>query len=118
MAYKFKSTGTVDLTQSGSNTVIAAPASGETFIRRLYVERTDTAVDVTLIFKNNAVTPRELLPKITLNDDKGVVWLEFTDDTEIGVGEELAFVVDASIANKARIYCDYRNDNRSVAWPA
>ena len=123
MARKFRTTGTVTLAQSGANnTVIAAPTGDsaserEHFIRRLVAERTDTAVDVTLIFLNNDTpTPRELLPRITLNSDKGAVWLEFNDDTEVGVGGGKAFVVDASVANKARITVEYRF-GMAVPWP-
>jgi hypothetical protein len=123
MTRKFRSTGTVTLAQSGANnTVIAAPTGGnaserEFFIRRLVVERTDTAVDVALIFLNNeSPTPREIMPRLTLNSDKGAVWLEFDDETEVGVGGGKAFVVDASVGNKARITVEYRF-GMAVPWP-
>lgn len=73
MGRKYCSTGTVTLASSGANnTVIAAPnplsdggGPRENFIRRLWVERTDTATDVTLIFLNSAsLTPRELVDAI------------------------------------------------------
>ena len=119
MGRKFHSTGTLTLALAGANnTIIAAPASAyEHFIRRMVVERTDAAVDVTLIFLNNeSPTPREILPRLTLNSDAGKVWLEFNDDTEIGVGGGKAFVVDASVANKAKITVEYRY-GMAVPWP-
>jgi len=122
MARKFRTTGAVTLSSSGTNTVIAAPtgdaaADREFFLRRVVAERTDTATDVTLIFLNNeSPTPREIMPRITLNSDKGAIWLEFSDDTEVGVGGGKAFVVDASAANKARITVEYRF-GMAVPWP-
>lgn len=123
MTRKFRTTGTVTLAQSGANNIVIAAPTGnnasehEYVIRRLVVERTDTAADVTLIFLNDASpTPRELLPRITLNSDKGTVWLEFNDETEVGCGGGNAFVVDASVANKARITIDYRV-GMAVPWP-
>ena len=102
--------------------MIAAPAGGaaaeqEFFLRRVVAERTDTATDVTLIFLNNeSPTPREVMPRITLNSDKGAIWLEFDDNTEVGVGGGKAFVVDASAANKARITVEYRI-GMAMPWP-
>ncbi len=124
MAQKFKSTGTLTMAQAGANnTVIAAPNPSsvngftqEHFIRRIYAERVDST-DVTLIFQNNANPVRELLPRITLNSDKGAVWLEFDDKTEIGVGGGLALIVDASVGNKAKVWVEYLTSSAQT-WPS
>jgi predicted secreted protein len=102
----------------GTQTVIAAPAAGtENFLRKVEIERLDTATDVTLIFKNNATTPRELLKRWTLNSDAGKIILEFNDETEVGIGDGLAFIVDASVGGKAAIRVEYRRGS-PVAWPS
>ncbi len=122
MGFKFNSTGTVTLA-AGDNIVIVAPnpatdglGEREHFIRRMYVERVDDAA-VTLIFKNNAAQPREIMPRITLNSDKGAVWLDLDSLEEIGVGGGLALVVNASVGNKASIYIEYRIGT-ALNWPA
>lgn len=117
MGRKLRSTGTIALA-SGDNTLIAAQGAGaESCIRRLWFERTDTAVDVTIIVKNNAASPRELLPRITLNADAGKVLLEFDDDTEVGSGDNLAVIVNASVGSKANVYAEYRTEV-AKPWPA
>jgi hypothetical protein len=47
---------------------------------------------------------------------RGMWWPEFNDETEVGCGGGNAFVVDASVANKARITIDYRV-GMAVPWP-
>ena len=123
MGYKFYQTSTVTLA-AGDNTIIPAPnpandglGAREHFIRRLWLERTDTATDVTLIIKNNAGTPRELMQRITLNSDAGKVVFEYGDLMEVGVGGGLALVVNASVDAKARVYVEYRT-GAAAAWPA
>jgi hypothetical protein len=116
MGYKFLAASNTALA-NGDNTVIAAAAANsENFLRKIEIERLDTATDVTLIFKNNAETPRELLKRWTLNSDAGKIILEFNDETEIGIGAGLAFVVNASVGSKAAIRVEYRRGN-PVDWP-
>lgn len=117
MGRKFYSTGTVTLTDSGATTVIAAPVAGtEIKIRRMWFERVDST-DVTVILKNNAGTARELFPRVTLNSDAGKVFFDFDDQTEIGCGDGLACVLDASVGAKVRAYIEYRLGT-AIAWPA
>lgn len=116
MGRKYYSTGTVTLTDAGNNTVIAAPAAGtEIKIRRLWLERVDVT-DVTVILENNAAQVRELFPRVTLNSDAGKMFFDFDDQTEIGVGDGLACVLDASVGAKVRAYIEYRFGT-AISWP-
>lgn len=126
MGRKFKTTGTVTLTNSGDTTLINIPLPAATsegipqehFIQKLWMERTDTATAVTLVFKNSAdPTPRTLLPEVTLNSDQGKIWWDFTMSGGIGVGQNLALVVNASVGNKAKVCVEYSTGD-NVDWPS
>lgn len=125
MGRKFKTTGTVTLSNSGDTTLINIPLPAATsegtpqehFIQKLWMERTDTATAVTLTFKNSADTPRVLLPEVTLNNDQGKFWWDFVASGGIGVGQNLALVVNASVGNKAKVYVEYTTGD-NVDWPS
>ncbi len=107
---------------SGNNTIVAASAIAadeEMYLQVFYAERVDTT-DVTLIMKNTADTPVEVMPRITLNSDKGAVWLEFpqlSDDKRTlfrcGAGEGL--VINSDQNNKARVWLQYVVSNSQGA---